>query len=61
MKEESKGGRKGERKERQKRSEKRSKEIRFSTVDEKDLLKYFKQRCDMVRFFSSEKITMARV
>ena len=42
MKEERKGGRKGEKKERQKRSEKRNKELKFSTVDEKNLLKNFK-------------------
>ena len=38
---------------------KRDEELRVSAVDEKNPLKNFKQRCDMIRFLSSERTTLA--
>lgn len=38
---------------------KRDEELRFFVVDEKNALKNLKQKCDMIRFLSSERTTPA--
>lgn len=45
-----------------KRNEKKKKdmELKFSVVYEKNPLKNFRQRCDIIRFLSSERTTLAR-
>lgn len=68
-KEDREGGRGGKRKEgkkeggkmeTQKRNEKKRYGLKFSVVYEKNPLKNFKQRCDIIRFLLSERTTLAR-
>lgn len=40
--------------------EERDAKLKFSVVCEKNPLKNFKQRCDIIKFLSSEKTTLAR-